>query len=277
MTIAAPVRIDRLQAALYTELETALDGAEVHWAHTAPTHEQLPASFVSLSMVAGPAPFNRTISQGTFANPAISIDVVVDTVTVGAAYVIELNYFNYETIGVGGDTKTTIRDRLISVVNDDTIEPVTASDDGFDELRLTADFNGAMVSLELRGPLSDASLVVSDTSVLVHDSEQSVLVNVQAYSKNREPWNGAAAMTTICYSALRSQNVVDALAQSGVAIWTKGVPTSVPVVVGGRWESRSSFDVTFAMRSVWVEDIERIETVVTDLTVGDITEQIITP
>jgi hypothetical protein len=264
MTIAAPVRIDRLQTALYTELSAALGGAEVYWAYTAPTHEQLPASYVVLTTVAGPAPFNRAISQGTLENPATSIEIAVTSATVGATYTIELNAYPYSTVGIGGDTVTTIRDRLISAVNADAVEPVTASIFDANELTLTADFNGALVSLELFGPLSASAPVVSDTSVLVHDSEQTMLVNIQAYSKNREPWNGAESMTTVCYAALRSQSVVDALARSGIVIWTKGVPTSIPVVIGSRWESRSSFDVTFAMRSVWAENVERIETVIVE-------------
>lgn len=281
MSIFTPIRLDRLQTALYTTLEDALSSLtpapEVHWAQTEPTHEQLPANFVALNMIAGPAPFNRTMSQGTSRLPTDSIDITVTSVIVGASYTVKLNGFSYVVIAIGGDTLTTIRDRLVAAVNDDLLEPVTAGDLAADGLTLTADFNGAMLELELFGPLTAAAPVLSDTTVLVHDSEQIMLVNIQAYSKDREPYNGAEQMTAICYAALRSQSIVATLLQNGVGIWTRGSPTSLPIVVGAKWESRSSFDVTFAMRSVWVEDVERIETVVATFDVDGITtEQTIT-
>jgi hypothetical protein len=163
-------------------------------------------------------------------------------------------------------------------VNADTLEATTASDLAADGVTLAADYNGAMRELELIGSLSAGTPIASDTSVLVTEGTQTMLVSVQAYSKNAEPWNGAENLTAICYSAFQTQSVVETLILAGVGIQTKGTPTSIPMLVGGSYESRSSFDVQLSMHSAWVKDVERIETVVVDINASGITtQQIITP
>ena len=115
--------------------------------------------------------------------------------------------------------------------------------------------------------------VVSDQSVVVVEGENTMLVNVQAYSKNREPYNGAGMLTQICYASLQSESYVQELDDSGVAVWEKGVPTDLSAIAGGRWETRSSFDLTLAMHAAWVEDSERIESLSLTTTFSGITSE----
>jgi hypothetical protein len=269
--------LDRLQKTLVSVFESALDGQspvpEVHWALTEPTQEQLSGSFVALRMIAGPSPFNRDRARSTLLNPATSIDITVSSVEVGRRYTARLNGFNYFTDAIGGDTVTTIRDRLRAAVNADTLEPVTASDVGADVFRLTADFNGAMRTLQIYGLLTAAAPVVSDQSVNLVEGEQQMLVNVQAYSKHKGPREGAPMLTQICYAALQTRGLSQELHANGIGIWNKGVPTDLSTVIGGRWETRSSFDLTLAMHAAWVEDVERIESVALTGTFSGITTE----
>lgn len=284
MAIFTPIRLDRLQVALVSVFESALAGMapapEVHWSKTAPSYEGLPAATVALRMIGGPTPFLRSRKRGTLLNPSTSIDITIASVVVGARYVIRLNWYDYFTDAVGGDTVTTIRDRLSALISaspTNDLEPVTPSSVGADAVRLTADFNGAMRSLEIFGPLTSGANVVSDTSVLLTDGTQRMLVNVQGYTKNREPRNGAPAVASTIYAATQTESFVETLTRSGIGVWNRGALTDLSVVSGGRWEDRGSFDLTLAMRAAWVEDVERIESAVVTLTASGVTtEQTIT-
>jgi hypothetical protein len=227
-------------------------------------------------MIGPPSPFLQSRKRATLLNPKVSIDLTVSGVVVGARYAVILNDFSYATDAEGGDTVTTIRDRLLALISDDLIEPVTPSTLGGDGLRLTADFNGSMRALDLKGPLTAAAPVVSDQSVGVVSGTNVLLVNVQAYSKNQEPFNGAPMLTQILYSALQTESYVNALYANGVAVQNKGTSTDLSAVIGGRWETRSSFDLTLTMQAAWVEDVERIESLsLTSTFSGNTTQQII--
>lgn len=277
MGIFTPIRLDRLQAVLTNEFTRALelqDGPpEVHWALTEPSHEQLPVSCVALRMISPPSPFIRSRKRATLLNPAISIDITVSSVVVGTRYGIRLNNFLYFTDAIGGDTLTTIRDRLSATISDDLLEPVTLSDIGADGLRITADFNGAMRELTLVGPLTSATPIWSSQSVGVVEGQNTMLVNVQAYSKNREPWNGAPQITAIILAALQTETYAESLDAAGVAVQEKGTPTDLSAIAGGRWETRSSFDLALGMQAAWSEDVERIESLSLTTTFSGITTQ----
>lgn len=281
MGIFTPIRLDHLQSALTDVFTGALEDQvptpDVYWGLTEPTDAQLSGSKVSLRMIAGPSPFIRSRKRGSLLNPSTSIDVTVDSVIVGQRYGLLLNGFLYFTDAVGGDTLTTIRDRLSLTVSGDFLEPVTPSDVGADALRLTADFNGAMRELTLVGPMTASANVVSSQSVGVVKGSNTMLVNVRAFSKNREPWNGAPMLAQICFAALQSESYVETLTRNGVAVQNKGTPTDLSAVFGGRWEMNQSFDLTLAMHAAFVEDVDRIESLsLTSTFSGISTQQVIT-
>jgi hypothetical protein len=266
MTLPLPLRLDRIQRALFETLGDALAPVMVAWAYSEETFESVPdEGLVSLTMIGGPQPFLRSGKRGSLLNAVESITITVDSVTTGR-YVIRLNGFSYFTDGLVGDTLTTIRDRLVSEINGDDLETATASVSGVDGLTLTADSLGGLRSLSLSGPLSAGPPTLDGRSVLVTEGAQNMLVNVQAYSKGREPRNGAWALIQRALAVVQSEDYIETMRRYGVGVWTKGVVSNLSAIAGAHWESRASFDLSIAARAVWVREADRIESVNATLT-----------
>lgn len=272
--ILLPIRLDRLQLSLNTILTDALDtgggGPEVIWAKTEAVWDSFTpdSGLVVLDMIAGPQPVHRAGKRGTLLNAVDSIEITITDATVGQRYIVRLNDFDYRTDSVGGDTVTTIRDRLRAAINDDDLETATAADLAADGITLSADSLGGMRSLELVGPLTSANKTVDGNSVLVTQGAQLVLVNVQCFSKGREPRNGAWAIQAIVMAAFQSEDFVEELRRFGVGVWNKGPSVDISAIAGAHWETRESFDLTLAAQANWVRPISRVETLTFDFT-GD--------
>lgn len=267
--IVTPLRLDRVQLALVSILDEACNPLGAHWGYTEPTREQLPEGYVTLTMADGPGPFHRQGKRGTELTPIDTVTIVVDSVEVGKRYGIELNGFNYFTDGVGGDTVDTIRDRLVAAIVADTEETASAAAGGAGEVDLSANFLGGIRWLSIYGALSSTNLVRAADSVLVVDGTQTMLVNIQAYHKQREPRNGAWALIQQCVAALQSEDLVERLRRYGVGVWDKAQPLDLSAIAGGHWESRASMDVTLAARASWVRPVSTIETVEATITAKD--------
>ena len=154
MSLSLPLRLDRVQRALFETLGNAVAPVRVAWAYSEETFESVPdEGLIDLTMIGGPQPFIRSGKRGSILNAVDAITITVDSVGTGR-YVIRLNDFSYFTDGVGGDTLTTIRDRLRDAINADPLETATASDAGATGLTLAADELGGLRSLTLSGPLS---------------------------------------------------------------------------------------------------------------------------
>lgn len=260
MTIPVPLRLDRVQKALFESFADAVAPVRVAWSYNEQTFESVPdEGLVDLRMIGGPSPFIRTGRRGSLLNAADSVTITVDSVEVGGRYVVRLNCFSYFTDAIAGDTVTTIRDRLSAQINADALESVTAVDVGADALRLDADYLGGLRSLEIFGALSAGAPALNGASVLVVEGTQAMTINVQAFSKGREPRSGAWAIVSQLYAALQSEAYVEAMRALGVGVWNKGAATDLSAIAGAHWETRASFDITIAARAFWVEPIERIE------------------
>lgn len=274
MSLPLPIRLDRLQKVLFDVLTDALAPIQVAWAYSEESWETVPdEGLVSLTMIGGPQPFIRSGKRGTILNAVSTITITVDSVEVGKRYLIRLNGFDYFTDAVGGDTLTTIRDRLRDAINGDPLETATASDSGADAVTLTADSLGGMRSLSLSGALSAGAPVLDGDSVLVTEGAQNMLINVQAFSKQREPRLGAWAIIQRCLAVVQSEDYVETLRRFGVGVWTKGVVTDLSAIAGAHWESRASFDLSVAAKAVWVRPVDRIESVETTLNATNPTVQ----
>jgi hypothetical protein len=260
--IPVPLRLDRIQRALFENLSDAVAPVRVAWGYNEQTFESVPdEGLVDLRMIGGPSPFIRSGKRGTLLNAADSITITVDAVEVGKRYIVRLNGFDYRTDAVALDTVTTIRDRLRDAINADELETATALDAGADGLTLAADSLGGLRSLQLVGALTSDPPVLNGASVLVVEGTQTMLVNVQAFSKGREPRSGAWAIVQQLLAALQSEDYVEAMRRLGVGVWTKGIATDLSAIAGAHWETRASFDLTVAARAVWVRPISRIETI----------------
>jgi len=261
MSLPLPLRLDRIQKALFETLGDAC----------APTQVASDEGLISLTMVGGPSPFILSGKRGKLLNAVDSILITVDVVGLGR-YLIRLNDFSYYTDGVLGDTLTTIRDRLvdlINLINADDLETATASPSGGDSLTLTADDLGGLRSLTLSGPLTAGAPALDGRSVLITEGAQNMLVNVQAYSKGREPRDGAWALTQRALAAVQSEDYISTMRHFGVGVWTKGVASDLSAIAGAHWETRASFDLSLAARAVWVRPVDRIESINTTLTTAN--------
>lgn len=261
MTLSLPLRLDRVQRALFETLGDAVAPVRVAWAYSEETFESVPdEGLIDLTMIGGPQPFIRSGKRGSILNAVDAITITVDSVGTGR-YVIRLNDFSYFTDGVGGDTTTTIRDRLRDAINADPLETATASDAGASGLTLAADELGGLRSLTLSGALSAGPPTLDGRSVLVTEGAQNMLINVQAFSPCREPRNGAWALIQRALAVVQSEDYVETMRALGVGVWTKGVVTDLTAIAGAHWESRASFDLSIAAKAVWVREVDRIETV----------------
>jgi hypothetical protein len=265
MPIYVPIRLDRMQLAMVQVLEDGV-GVPVHWANTEPSHESLPTDYLVLSMPFPPMPFSRQGARGKSKEVVSTIDLQIDSAVEGFLYSITLNHFQYATTGLAADTPTAIRDRLVTLIEADLLEPVTASDVGADIVRLTADFDGAIRALEISSELSVVDRVVADNIVTLTEGTQMLTVNVEAYSKGQSPMDGAVALLARAYAVFQSPDYVRTLNAYGVGVWEKGIPTSVPVVVGGQWETQDTFELTLSMSAAWVRPADHIDSVENTIT-----------
>ena len=97
-----------------------------------------------------------------------------------------------------------------------------------------------------------------------------MLINLEAFSKGREPRTGALTLTAISMAVLQSEDYVETLRDYGIAIRSKGPTSNLSALAGGHWETRASFDFVAAMSATWVRPIDRIETVHATIQTGSI-------
>lgn len=268
--IITPVRLDRIQTALFQVLGEAVAPAEVHWALTEPAFEQLPDAFIALRMIGGPGAWIRKGKRGRVLTPITTVVITVDPIVVGKRVIVRLNDYDYFTDTVAGDTVDTVRDRLRDLVNADTVEAVTAADAGAGAFSLTADYLGAIRSLGLVGALTPGTPTISTDSVLLLEGTRTMLVNVQAYAKGQEPFTGAAAVIAQAEEALMSEDLVQTLTRFGVGVWGKTAPVDLSAIAGAHWETRESMDITLSARSYSVRPVDTIETAIIELNATDV-------
>jgi hypothetical protein len=271
MNLPLPIRLDRLQLGLYSTLTAALAPVRVSWAYGEQSFETVPdEGLVSLNVISGPTPTSRQHKRGTILNPIADVDLTVASLEIGAKYIVRINEFDYSTEAGALDTVTTIRDRLTSEIDADTLEDVTTSDVGIDAFTLTAGSSGAIRSIQLFGPLTAGAPTIDPQSVLITEGGQEMLINLEAFSKGREPRTGALTLTSISMAVLQSEDYVETLRSYGIAIRSKGPTSNLSALAGGHWESRASFDFVAAMSATWVRPIDRIETVHATIQTGSI-------
>ena len=271
MNLPTPIRFDRLQRGLFSTLSDALAPTRVSWAYTEQSFETVPdEGLVSLTVSGGPRPVSRQHERGTLLNPISDVVLTVSSVVLGARYSIRLNCFDYATEATATDTVETIRDRLSGLVNADTIDDVTATNIGADSIDLVAGSPGAIVSLQIFGPIAAGTPNIDPQSVLVTSGGQEMSITCEAFSKGREPRFGALTLASRAMAALQTFDYVQTLLSFGVAIRSKGPIIDLSAIAGGHWETRASFDFVAAMAATWVRPVDRIETVNATIQTGTI-------
>lgn len=258
------IRLDRVQRGLYA----AVGGVAslTMWAHGEVPIEQASAGTMAvLEMTAGPTPVRQQMARGRLLVPASSVIVRVLSATVGKRLIVRLNGYDYRHDVVADETVGDIRDALMDAIEAD--EPgVTVSVAGSPgaSFTITANSLGDLWELELVGGESDIdndAPVFSGNGVLLSESDESLLVGVQTYSKTRSVHGGAVSLAQQIRDKLQSEDVIEGLTREGVAVWGVGGITDISAIAGARWESRATFDVTLAARSVFRRPCGQIETV----------------
>ncbi len=261
MSIASPLRFDRLQEALVSVVETAVDPAQVAWAYGEGVFDAtFPSDFVNLTMLGGPSYHNRSAVSGTPLIPPVSVLVTVDTAVSGALYIITVNNFPYDYDASGGDTVTDIRDALLSIVQSDTESPYSAASSGADGIVFTPDTVGDIWQMAATALMTGLP-TLSTNAVLVTRGTRTVTVSFGCFSKTRYPFEGAWDLAAKIQAYLTTPASSDLLGEYGVGVWGKGPAVDLSDLAGGHWESRVSFDATFAMQSVITTPVEQIEQV----------------
>jgi hypothetical protein len=148
---------------------------------------------------------------------------------------------------------------------------VTATALGNDfDLSLAATAFGDLWYLELRP--SESTLLVgdgvySDRAIKLTSSEEPATVNLQAYSVEYEPRLGSTPILMQAMALLQNHEVVHELSRYGIALRDRTNPLPLPVVRGGKWQTRTTADVAFTMRRNIVEEVGLIETAQAAITI----------
>lgn len=262
-------RLDLLQSRLKAEIVSVMPGdTPVTWTEQGfrPPLDGKP--YVTLSMLAGPRQTNRSRARARPINLPSNVALTVSQVDVGKRYFVRCNQVQYWYDAVSGDTLTTVRDKLANKLQDSIrgTEPyVAAVESGSDGLVLTPAELGGLWDLNISGSLT--AVVGALSAYKINDSPRVATVTIQAFSRETTPRKGASSDMNKIVSMLEDETAIDRFTAAGIAIWTRGVVIPVSAVVADTtFESRSSIDVDFALRSVTVRPVETI-------TQADITTQ----
>lgn len=260
--IMIPVRLDRIQRALWTVFNDAVSPNGVHWDFGHGTHEALGRAFVGLRLISGPSVSERSAVRGRLVVPAQQILLTVDAATADTRNSVYLNGYQYFYDVQAGDTVTDIRDALLAQINDGEAynSTATASASGADSILLGASFQGGIYSLQYQGEMSTSGLI-EDEPVLVTEGSSLMTIEVQTFSKDRELRNGAMTLASQCLAALQSPAYAEYLTREGIGIQTKSPLTDLTALAGGRWETRMTFDFTLSTPSTFVSPVETIDQV----------------
>lgn len=266
--IDTPIRLDRAQTALFEIVRDEVVPS-VAWAFGEPSFDIAPEDHVSLEPFGGPTARTRRNARGRVIIPIDSVEITITSAALGLRPILRLNGFDYRTDTLPGDTLADVRDRLIAAVEEDELEPVSASIVDVDTLQLSADSFGAIRKLELVGPLAWANAIDQAPATLIEGSA-ALLVRVRAYSKKTELWSGATAIMSKLEAALQTPDVIEKLQRFGVSVVDIGTPVDISAIAGARWSSRSESILTLALWSGWTRPADVIESAQVTQTARDL-------
>lgn len=265
------VRLDRLGKACFDALNGV--ATEVSWKYG--EQNKRAGSLLTMSIGVGPTPKHRQRARSFSYCPASSVTITVDAVTLDARLTLKLNDFSYGTDVVGGDTLTTIRDRLLAKIVDPTTGELaanlTAVANGADAIDLTAVTPGGLRSLFLvGGDLSHGGTAVfSGDLVAFTEGTRDLTWRLEAFGAKgkHEPKDGAWAIIDQLFDRLEDEDVVETMAALGVGVGSKSSPIDLSALAGANFETRVACEVQLVTRSVAFRQRAHITTVQVNLTV----------
>lgn len=256
-SIVSPCRLDMMQRAIFGVLSEACAPAQVAWGYGEQTFESFPSEFISLQLT-GPTAGLRQHRQGRALTPIASVVARVATTSELVRLVITVNGVEYFEDPQPGDTLSTIRDRFLAQLQTFEGAHLTLSADGADGIRLTANFPGALYSLQLGQGWTFDGLAPSGTCVLLTEATREYSLNVGCFSKGREPRNGAWDLSARALAAFEAEDLGYELDRVGVGLRARGPSVDLSAIAGAHWESRVAFPIDLYQRSRFVREVGEI-------------------
>jgi hypothetical protein len=248
--MATPVRIDRIEEALFTILQ-AQTTADVAWAYGQPTFEQRATNIVDLIMTAPPTGKHQGLAGGLVFQPFTSATYRVTTNTEGDAVQLEINEDITVRVDVqAGQSLEDVRNALVARLSSNPeFDPWTAAPGAaVDELVLTPTEFASVYKVVLLSGVAFVSAVEPDAFAELYEQEMDFTVQLQSFSKHRSLSRGASAISTQLQGLFRVQNTHDLLQKYGIAVVNVGPAVDISAIAGSNWETRASFDVDFAVQ-----------------------------
>lgn len=269
MPLSNVLRLDRFQQAVFDALSDSLgSGVDVGWAYGQAAFEQRGADLVDLTMANGPSQWTRKRMRGRPLLPFDDITIKVSAAVLDMRNIVRINDFAFFTDVLLGESPEDVRDALVTAINADSDnDPWTAAPAiAVDELVITPAAFGSIFSLELVGDLTAPSQTISGNAGLLTRGTRVFTIQIQCFSKGREPRNGAWNLMGNVLATFEAEEYIEAMRALGVSVWDKGIATDISAIAGANWESRVTVDVQMTMQSVFVRPVEAIETVEIDFT-----------
>lgn len=260
MTAAAQyLPIYQAQFGIVSLIKEAIPGVDVSW--TGQGTQRDAANLVTIQQLTGPSPGDGVqVSHRRTDELPDDATLTISAATEGAIYWTMINGREVYTAGVLGDTVTTIRDRLLGLLNAEAGVPlVTATSSGADSILLTPTDPGGLWIMRVAGSITVA--VGTLDTYAVTDIYRRMTWTIQAYTRDTSPRNSAHELLHRILTALEDPDSLQLVLSSGVSIESKSAVADLTALAGSTWESRASMDLSLRMRGIAIRPISSIDTV----------------
>lgn len=259
-----PLRLDRLQEGFITLAETALPGVSVLWDHSEYPRTQAEDQVLTTSLLDGPdnAPTGGSWRQLRMLPLEQTVRILPAAVgQTGESVKLWACGLWWEYQIQVGDTLANIRDGLIAAIDALPLfdAEYTAVDD--DEILLEADL-GDLFGVEVTGSVPGLIETTVDVEQLaqVHFMPLMSSLRVQAYSMDRYPRSGAAAMLTRLRTFLLTDAAEEIKSRYGLSqVGFNPAAVNLNALAGSKWRSRSAMTVEASQLAVFAQPAKIIE------------------
>ncbi len=284
--MSAPIRLDFIKQTvrdIFAAQASELAADRFVWVRQGIPRPRRP--YVSMQILTGPFS-DMTKEENRFREVIDSVNVAVNTVTVGLRYRIRVNGFPVDYTAIGGDTATTIRDGLLANATDAT-NFATGEDVTFapvpvpPSMVITPDSPGELVSVE--NPTPELSLITSksDAWVVYTIARDMMTIQVTAYATDAidEDLSSAMMISRRLQKGLDKPDTEDILlsARIGMRQISNIVDLSGLEPGGAKLQGQSQFDVEVTASSLSITQVNPIDSVEITLDISGSTETFTTP
>jgi hypothetical protein len=259
VTLVSPVNLARFQTALVQVFDDAT-GLESGWSYGEGVYNSTFAGdFINLTLT-GPMTKATTAARGNSFQPCESVAFTVDAATEGQLIGVYVNEIPIRHEVTGVDTVTTIRNTLVAAVAAIAPDEFTAAAGvAAGAWTLTPAYFGGIWSARYFGSMT-ADVTLEDELAIATIGTRRYSIQVEAFSKGREPYNGAWSIVDKLMAALELPENTQTFADYGVGIGMIGNAVDLSAIAGGSWETRVAFDMDVNLRTVVVRPVGQIAT-----------------